>query len=449
MKSSKLANSTQENGENFESPSTQKPQSKWLWLFLSLLILGSGSAGWLWLKQDNSSLATETQSPPAMAVKLSKLSSSNIKSSSEFVGVLDAQQRVSLRPETDGRIVKILVSSGARVTKGTPVIQLRPDKNRAQLNSAIARINSLKAALNQAESQFRAAEAEKDSDIAELQLQEEEFKRTSFLVKEGAQSKQALDRVQRDRQAALAALKAAQKRVNAARSAIDVANADLRQAEADADLEQENLQETEVIAPVSGTIGDIPVKIGDYVETTDSLTTITQNQSLELRLAIPIENSTRLRIGLPVELRTSQGGEPLVIGNISFISPRVDTASQVVLAKASFPNSQNRLKDQQFVRAKIIWSQASGVLVPASAITRLGNQAFVFVAQNSTAQESGEANQIAEQRPVKLGLIEGNYYQVTKGIEPGETLITSGIQNLYDGALITPESVNYSTDAGQ
>ena len=449
MKSSKFTNPFNEKFEEFESSPAENRPSKWLWLLLSLTILCGGGVNWLWLKQNNASVPTENQSPLAIPVRLQKLQASTIKNSSEFVGALEAQQRVSLQPETEGRIVEILVSSGQRVNQGTLIIRLRPDKNRAQLNSAIARINSLKAALKQAESELRAAEAEKSREIAELQLREEEFKRTSFLVTEGAQSVQNLDRVKRDRQAALASFEAAQKRIQAAEAAIDAANADLRQAEADADLERENLRETEVVAPVAGTIGDIPVKIGDYVETTDTLTTITQNQTLELRLAIPIEYATKLRIGLPVELRTSPGGDPLVVGKISFISPRVDTTSQAVLVKARFPNPQGQLRDQQFVRARIIWEQVWGVLVPASAITRLGGQAFVFVAQNQVASESGEPQQIAEQRPVKLGSIQGNYYQVIDGLEPGETLITSGLLNLSDGVPIMSESASPPTEASQ
>lgn len=449
MKYSQLANSIQENEEKIQSPSTKQPKFKWFWLFLTLAIFGGGSVGWLWLKQNNAPMATDNQSAPVFPVRLQQLEVSTVKNSSEFVGVLEAQQRVSLQPETEGRIVEILVSSGERVNPGQPLVRLRPDKNRAQLNSAIARINSLQAALNQAESELRTAEAEKSREIAELELQEEEFKRTSFLVSEGAQSTQALDRVKRDRQAAHATLKAAEKRIKAAEAAIDVANADLKQAEADADLERENLRDTEVVAPVNGIIGDIPVKIGDYVETSDTLTTITQNQTLELRLAIPIEHSPKLLMGLPVELRTSPGGDPLILGKISFISPRVDPASQVVLAKARFPNPQGKLRDQQFVRARIIWEEVSGVLVPASAITRLGNQAFVFVAQNSSNIESGEAQQIVEQRPVQLGSIEGNYYHVLDGVESGETLVTSGLLNLYDGAAIMLESATPSTETSQ
>lgn len=446
----KTPDRNREKFEQVESPSAQKNRKvKWLWLFLSLAILCGGSVSLLWLKQNHASMPIENESPSAIPVKLQKLSDSTIKNSSELVGTLEAQQRVSLQPETEGRIVEILVSSGERVQQGTPLIQLRPDKNRAQLNSVGAKIMSLKAVLNQAESELEAAEAEQSSAAAELQLQKEEFKRTSFLVTAGAQSTQDLERVKRDRSSALATFEAAQKRVEATKAAIDKANADIQQAEADANLEQENLRDTEIFAPVAGTIGDIPVKIGDYVETTNTLTTITQNKTLELRLAVPTEYTSKLRIGLPVELRTSQEGNPLIVGKISFVSPRVDTTSQAVLVKAHFKNPQGKLRDEQFVRAKIVWHEASGVLIPASAITRLGGQAFVFVAQETAPTESEDTQQVAEQRPVKLGSIQGNHYQVVAGLDPGETLITSGLLNLSDGTPIMPESTNSSIEASQ
>ena len=428
--------------EQVEFPSVQNNKVKWLWLFLSLAILCGSSICFLWLKRNNASVSTENQSSPVIPVKIQQLEASIIENSSELIGTLEAQKKVSLRPETDGRIVEILVGSGKKVTQGTSLIQLRSDKNRAQLDSAIARINSLKAAINRAGSELRVAKAEQSGQLAELELQEEELKRTSFLVTEGAQSPQNLDQVRRDRQAALATFEAAQERVKTTEAKIGEANADLQQAEADANLERENLRDTEVVAPIAGTVGNIPVKIGDYVETSDIIATITQNQNLELRLAIPINYSTRLRIGLPVELRTLQGGNSLVVGEISFISPKVDTTSQSVLVKAHFPNPQRKLRDQQFVRAKIIWEQKSGVLVPASAVTRLGNQAFVFVAENLKTSQSGAPQQIAKQKPVKLGNIQENYYQVIEGVTPGENIVTSGLLKLSNGTLIMPELNN-------
>ncbi|MBE9170197.1 efflux RND transporter periplasmic adaptor subunit [Pleurocapsales cyanobacterium LEGE 06147] len=445
MKSSNSSNPTLKPSEQKTPQQPKSKKTRWYWWLLTLLLLIGGGVTWRLLSAGNSASNADAPAAQNVPVKLQQVTVTAVRDSSEFVGVLEAQQRVTLRPEMNGRIVSISVQSGDNVSIGTSIVQLRPDRNQAQLNSAFARINSFKAARSQAEAQLRAAEAEVASAAAEVKLQEEDYKRNSFLVKEGAQAQQTLDRVIRDRDAALATFNANNKRVQAARSALDAANADLSQAQADADVEQENLEDTRVVAPAAGIIGDLPFKIGDYVETSDMLTTITQNQTLELRLAIPIERAAQLQVELPVELRTADNAEPLVVGKISFVSPRVDANSQAVLAKARFPNPQEVLRDEQFVRARVIWNERQRVLIPTSAISRLGNQAFVFVAQTSKL-ETGELQQIAEQRPVKLGNIEGNYYQVFEGLQPGETLITSGILNLSDGTPIMAESENTASE---
>jgi RND family efflux transporter MFP subunit len=421
------------NRDKFErvkfSSAQKNRKERLLWLLLGITIFCGNSVTWLWPVQDNASVPKENKVLPVIAVELQKLSASTIKDSSDFAGVLEAQQRIKIRSETDGQIVDILVGSGERVKKGTPLIRLR-------LSSMDARVISSKAVLNQAKSELQAAEAEQSSRAAELELQKEEFERMSSLVTAEAQSLQDLDQVKRDYQATLATFKTAQKRVEATKAKIDKANADIQQAKADANLEQKNLRDIEVVAPIAGMIGDIPVRIGDYVETTNTLTTVTQNQTLELRLAVPTEYTFKLRIGMPVELRTSQGGNPLVVGKISFISPRADTVSQAILVKAHFLNPQGKLQYEQFVRARIIWHEIPGVLVPSSAITRSGGQAFVFVAKETAVAELGYPQQVAEQRPVKLGLIQGNHYQVTAGLDPGETIITNSLLNLSDGSPI-------------
>jgi multidrug efflux pump subunit AcrA (membrane-fusion protein) len=66
----------------------------------------------------------------------------------------------------------------------------------------------------------------------------------------------------------------------------------------------------------------------------------------------------------------------------------------------------------------------------------VAGQTFVFVAQ----QPQGESKLIARQKPVKLGEIKGNNYQVIEGLQAGEKIIVSGILNLSDGAPIIPQS---------
>jgi multidrug efflux pump subunit AcrA (membrane-fusion protein) len=105
------------------------------------------------------------------------------------------------------------------------------------------------------------------------------------------------------------------------------------------------------------------------------------------------------------------------------------------MAKASFPNN-GRLRDGQFVRARVIWQSEPGILVPTTAVTRVAGNPFIYVAETGKAP-SGESQQIARQRPVKLGAIQGNSYQVQSGLSPGDQIIVSGILNLSDGAPIT------------
>ncbi|MGK7956114.1 MAG: efflux RND transporter periplasmic adaptor subunit, partial [Crocosphaera sp.] len=149
----------------------------------------------------------------------------------------------------------------------------------------------------------------------------------------------------------------------------------------------------------------------------------------------PLEDAPRLQVGLPVEIINYQD-QAVTRGNISFISPNVTADSQLVLAKATFDRNNKALLNRQFIQARIIWQQRQGVLVPTTAVSRLGGQTFVFVAQANSSKEEGATPLIAEQRQVELGEIQGNNYQVISGLKPGEKIVTAGILRLRDGAPI-------------
>jgi RND family efflux transporter MFP subunit len=373
--------------------------------------------------------------PPAgVPVKLQSVETSTVEESSEFVGSLEAQNRVVLRPETDGRINQVFVSSGSRVAQGTPIVQLRPEKSQAEVGGAIANVNAARASLNNAQAQLKAAEADRARAVADLELQNQQYSRISTLVSQGALAQQQLDQARRDREAASAALNAAEERIRAARATIDQENAALKQAQANVELRTEELQETRVVAPIAGVLGDFTAKLGDYVKAGDTLTTIIQNDTLELRLSLPVERSSELRVGLPVQLKGQKNGDILGTGRISFVSPQVNNELQTILAKASFPNPEGTLRDTQQVQARVIWNRSSGVLIPTTAVTYVAAKPFVYV-----AQEQSPSKLIARQKPVTLGEHQGNNHHVTEGLKPGEKIIVSGLLNLTDGAPIVPQ----------
>ena len=376
---------------------------------------------------------------PPVPVKLEAVKLSNVEESSEFVGTLEAQKRVVLQPETQGRIIQIYVEAGTRVAAGQPIAQLDPERPAAQYSGAIANINVISASIKSAQADIRAAKAEKDSAQVDLKLQQQQYKRTEFLVGEGALSESDLDIQTKNRDAAIETLRAARDRLDAAIANLKQQQAALQQARAEAATANTDLQFTLVRSPIAGMVGDFPVKQGDYVSVGQTITTITQNNALDLRVSVPANRSDQLRLGLPVQLLDSEGKRPLVTGRINFISPQVDTEAQAILTKFRFGNAAGRLRDGQFVRTKILWRQDRGILIPTVAVSRIGGQSFVFLADTAKSPETGETMQIARQTPVTLGPIQGESYQVQKGIAPGDRLVVSNILKLRDGAPIQPE----------
>ncbi|MEW5857039.1 MAG: efflux RND transporter periplasmic adaptor subunit [Cyanobacteriota bacterium] len=436
-----IAHDNQALEDEFVSVEPFHPGQKRRWLIalgVVLLFLGAGF-GWRWWQSSRASNAQDAPSgaagqPQGVPVKLATVETATVRETSEFVGSLQAPRSVVLKPEIEGRVSQILVAEGDRVPAGKPLVQLSPDKRQAEVASVLQTVNAARASRANAVSEIKALEAERISLQAEVELQQENFRRISTLVQQGALARAELDRVTRDRRAATAALNAINQRIQAAQANLAEAEAGLQQAQANTTLANEQLKDATVVAPIAGVVGDIPVKLGEFVSKGDTLTTVTQNQSLDIELSVPIERAPELRLGQQVEGTDGQGNL-LGTGKISFISPQVNTTSQNIRAKASFDNSQGQLRDGQFVRANVIWDEKPGILVPTTAISRLGGATFVFV-----AQKQGESKLVALQKPVKLGAIQGNNYHALEGLKPGEKIVISGILNLSNGTPIVPGS---------
>ena len=433
--------------------------------------------------------------PQGVPVKLATVETERVQETSEFVGSLSAPKAAVIKPEVEGRITQILVRDGDKVQQGQVLIRLDSDdadatrmQAKANLDRAQARLAELEAGsrpeeialaqarLTQAEARLTNAKAgASPEEIAEAQAQVEAAKAEADLAKsrvsryqtlnqQGAISQDVLEGYIKEERSATAQRLQAERRLEGLRKG---RSSDIEQLTAAAEQERQSLrqlkngprkeeiaqarsqvseaaaqvrttevklQDTKIVAPLTGIIGNIPVKIGDFLSKGDTLTTVTQNQTLDVQLSIPLERGPELRLGQRVE-GTDNQGNVLGTGRISFISPQVSTSSQSILAKASFDNSEGQLRDGQFIRAKVIWNTRPGILIPTTAISRVAGQNFVFV-----AQEQGQSKLIARQKPVKLGEIQGNNYGGLEGLKPGEKIVVSGLLNLTDGAPIIPES---------
>ncbi len=382
----------------------------------------------------------------AIPVPIAAVESGIVTDSADYVANLQSRQSVTLQPRVDGYVQEIYVKAGDRVEAGAPILAIDPARQQAIVQRSVASVATTQADFESARATLAQLRARRESILSDVDFNQKEFERFSQLSAQGAIARQKLDEVSNGLRNAKAELGQIEAQIEAQAASINSAATRIEESRANAIQEEVQLDFYTVTAPFAGVGGDIPIKVGDNVSNTTELTTITQNQVLEIQIAVPVENATRLRMGMPVELLDNQD-KPLIKGSVAFISPSIDPQTQSVLVKANFNNGQNQLKVNQFVRARVIWATRSGVLVPTSAISRLGGQDFVFVAETPSASpqatspsapNSTPPQLVANQKAVKLGKIIGNKQEVLEGLKPNDKIVVSGILQLQNGAAIAP-----------
>lgn len=327
----------------------------------------------------------------ALPVKTLKAEARLVGQYTEYVSTLKSRNSAVLQPEVEGQITKIMVASGDRVEPGQPLLEIDPRKQQATVHSQEANLNSRR---------------------ANLALARKELERTKQLASAGVVSRQALDQAQ---------------------SQFDAAEADVNALEATVREQSVQLHYFVVKAPSAGIIGDIPVRVGDRVATNTVLTTLDKGGELEAYIYIPAEKANTAKTGTPVQI-VDDAGKKLADTRISFVSPRVDPQTQLLLVKADVPNGDHRFRNEQLVHARVVYQQIDKPMIPVTAVSRMAGQTFAFVAESNGNQT------VAKQRPVQLGEIVGNDYVILDGIKPGEQIITSGVQMLADGMPVAPQS---------
>jgi RND family efflux transporter MFP subunit len=325
---------------------------------------------------------------PPMPVEAVTLAPKPLDDVSEFVGTIKSRRSSTIQPLAEGLIRAIPVKSGDHVKPGDLLVDIDATSQQA----VVANLQSTRAA--------------RESDVT---LAKQLEARTKTLLDAGAAAQQDYDQAV-----------AAEKSAEAQLKAIDD---QIRQ-------QQNELSYYHVTAPTEGVVGDIPVRVGDHVTKTTTLTTIDTNSGLEVYIYVPVQQAPKLHDGLPVRL-ISETGQTIATVAITFVSPSVDQ-TQTVLAKAAVTGTSERFRTDQFVRADVVWSTLPGLTVPVTAVLRINGQDFVFKIEN------GPRGQVAHQQPVTLGQVVGNDYVVVDGLKAGDQLITGGIQKIGEGAPVHP-----------
>jgi RND family efflux transporter MFP subunit len=327
--------------------------------------------------------------PPPMPVEIVTLSTKPVEQTTEYVASLKSRRSSTIQPEVEAALIRIAVRSGQVVSKGTLLFEI----DAAPQQSALASLQSMRPS--------------RESDV---EFARQQVVRNRTLLTAGAISQREVEQFEAQLRSAEAQLKALDEQIKQQGS---------------------QLAYYRVTAPIAGTVGDIRVNVGDRVTKTTVLTTVDENDTLEVYINVPVPQAPQLKLGLPVRL-VDDRGQVLATNKITFISPNVDTATQSVLAKAQLVEGRGQYRSDQFVRARVVWTTVQGLTIPVTAVSRINAQFFAFV-----AEKSAQGMQ-AKQKPVQLGEIIGNDYVLQSGLAPGEQLIVSGLQKIRDGAPVMP-----------
>ncbi len=326
--------------------------------------------------------------PQALPVQTMTAQAVPVPQSDEYVATIKSRNSATINPQVDGNITRIMVHSGEQVRPGQTLMEIDASKQEATVASQAATDEQKLAVYN----------------YDKLQVE-----RQRKLFADGIISKDALDQ---------------------AEQAYANSKADYESSVESLHMQQKQLGYYRITAPFDGIVGDVPVHVGDYVSPTTLLTTVDQNRDLEAYVYVPTERASEVHTGLPVNI-LDNSGNLIEKTAIDFVSPQVDDTLQGILVKA--PVHSKTLRNDQLVEAQVIWGTAPHPVVPVLAVSRLGGQAFVFVAQSA-----GPGKFIARQQAVTLGNTVGNEYAVLSGLNNGDQVIVSGTQFLVDGMPVIP-----------
>lgn len=386
------------------------PRRLFIFLYAASLILSASCSG------ENGKSGDKTgRDAESVPVRVARVEQKDVPVQLTAIGNVEAYSIVEVKPQVDGELSKVYFKEGENVKKGELLflIDTRPYENT-----------------------LKQAEANMARDSALLKKAEQDALRYKDLISKGVVSAQQYDQVQAEYESLVAT-------VRADRAAVESAK-----------LEFEYCS---IKSPIDGRIGEILVHEGNTVESRATLlAVINQTKPVNVNFSVPEQFLALIRsymaeagdlkvyASVPAGSRTESrkkadaGGmndnanltvedEPAV-GTLSFVDNKVNESTGTIMMKAVFRNESEILWPGKFINVTIdLTTQKDAHVIPARALQTGQSGDYVFVVKPDSTVES---------RPVAPGARIGNEVVITKGLEPGELIVTEGQLRLGPGVKV-------------
>jgi len=365
-----------------------KPRKKLIGILAVTVI---AAFGWYWYSSAAQKQQQETVRPVAVT-------RGTIEELVTAQGKLEPKQYVDVGTQVSGQLKKIYVDIGDTVSKGQLLAEIDPRVYQAQVEAGEAKLNSLRAQLNEQK--------------AQAVLAEQNLKRNQNLIAVNAVSQQALQET--ESQAAVA------------KAQVDAFVAQIQETESNLKASRTNLGYTKIYAPVAGTVTTLPTKEGQTLNANQTAPTIMQIANLDLmtvRAQVAEADVSRLKENMPGYFTTLGDSERRWQGKVRQIQPSPQIVNDVVLYDVliDVQNEGRRLMTGMTTQVFFVLGKAeNAVIVPAEVLTRRAPR---------EDNEKGKAYRIsvansekAEQRTIHVGLQTRTQAEVTDGLQEGERI---------------------------
>lgn len=292
-------------------------------------------------------------------------------------GRLVANQKVTLRPEVEGKIKEIFFDGGQEVQKGDPLYQIEDSVFKAQLKEAQAK----------------------------LVLAKQELERASRLAAQNAGTMKQKEK----------------------------AHADLLEAEANVEIHQHRAENALIKAPFEGYVGINNISVGSYVNQQTELATIVDSDPMRIDFKIPARYMKQISKGQHIKLLVDGAGTEEIDARISNIDVRVEENIHSAAVRATVNNQKNMLKAGVFANVKVtVGSKDNTLLVPKDAIKSSSDEEYVFRVVKANSNQN-KPLLLAYKTPVVTGLHSGETIEILNGLKENEQIVVIGLDKIRHG----------------
>lgn len=211
----------------------------------------------------------------------------------------------------------------------------------------------------------------------------------------------------------------------------DISLTELNTSTADIKVLEAQIDKSQIRAPFSGVIGLRYVSEGSYITPATPIANLYNIAPAKIEFSVPGRYTNIVGVGDKITF-TTEGSEETYEGKVYAIEPKIDPATRTLLVRALSPNKDKKLIPGQFVRISItLESKENAILVPSIAVVPEANGHLVYLVNQ------GKADSVK----VNIGYRGAQEVEIISGVNSGDTLVVSGVQQVKDGAPVQIKSV--------